>query len=210
MKKIVSMALALMLVVSMLTGCSDIKMEELAGTWVTVKADTQEEAMGLLENIEAYEEEIALTDLDSLEYVKVVGFNEDGTYYFGYDVEGTMACVRDFYDRYFKALYEGRTALNEAYGETFDEMSEGEFRQFYADLYGYVDYIEMLDTFAEIAYDYEALEEPLETGRFTIDGDDLMCTIDGEYEAESLGAAVEEGVLTLTYSDGVEVYSRAN
>lgn len=209
MKKILSMALVLVLMLGLLTGCSSIKMEDLNGTWVTVKEDTEEEAMGLLENIEAYEEEIALADLNSLEYVKVVGF-DDGDYYFGYDVEGTMACVRDFYDRYFEALYEGRTTLNEAYGTTFDDMSESEFRQFYAELYGYVDYIEMLDHFAEIAYDYEGLEEPYETGVFEIDGDDLMCTITGEYEAEALGVELEEGTLTLIFADATEVYTRAD
>ena len=95
MKKYLSVALAVILLVSLLAGCSvfGLSREDVLGTWKTVKADTREEAMALLENIDAYDEEIALADVDSLEYVKIVEFHDDGTYCFRYDVEGTMACV---------------------------------------------------------------------------------------------------------------------
>lgn len=210
MKKYLSFALVAVLMVSLLAGCSlfGLSKEDVLGTWKTVKADTQEEAMGLLENIEAYEEEIALADLDCLEYVKVVEFHEDGTYCFRYDVEGTKACVREYYDTYFNALFEGRATLEEAYSEDFVSMSQAEFRQYFASLYGYTDYIEMLDDFAQIAYDYAALEEPYETGTYSVDGDQILTTISGEYTEEAMGAALEEGVLTLTYIDGVEVYTK--
>jgi len=211
MRKILAAAVAVLMAAGILSGCSllgGIKLEELEGTWCMVKEDTREEAMSLLENIEAYEEEIALADLDSLEYVKVVHFASNKTYYYGYDVEGTKACVRDFYDRYFNALYQGRSTLNEAYGEVFDDMSQAEFRQYYAELYGYTDYIELLDTFAEIAYDYEALEDPTETGTFQISGDEILCTITGENVEEAMGVKLDADTLTLTYIDGVEVYTR--
>ena len=210
MKKYLSFALVAVLMVSLLAGCSlfGLSKEDVLGTWKTVKADTQEEAMGLLENIEAYEEEIALADLDSLEYVKVVEFHEDGTYCFRYDVEGTKACVREYYDTYFNALFEGRATLEEAYSEDFVSMSQAEFRQYFASLYGYTDYIEMLDDFAQIAYDYAALEEPYETGSYSVEGDQILTTISGEYTEEAMGAALEDGVLTLTYIDGTEVYTK--
>ena len=210
MKKYLSFALVAVLLVSLLAGCSlfGLSKEDVLGTWKTVKADTQEEAMGLLENIEAYEEEIALADLDCLEYVKIVEFHDDGTYCFRYDVDGTKACVRDFYDTYFNALFEGRATLEEAYGEDFVSMTQAEFRQYFATIYGYTDYIEMLDDFAQIAYDYEALEEPMETGTYSVEGDQILTTVSGEYKEEAMGAKLEDGVLTLTYVDGVEVYTK--
>ena len=210
MKKYMSVALVAALLVSLLAGCSlfGLSKDDVLGTWVTVKPDTQEEAMGLLENIDAYEEEIALADVNCLEYVKIVEFREGGTYYFRYDVEGTKACVRDFYDTYFNALFEGRATLEEAYGEDFVSMTQAEFRQYFATIYGYTDYIEMLDDFAQIAYDYEALEEPMETGTYSVEGDQILTTVSGEYKEEAMGAKLEDGVLTLTYVDGVEVYTK--
>ena len=211
MKKIIALGLAIMLLLGMLSGCGkadELEMSAVAGAWVTVKADTAEEATALLESIEAYEEELALADVNSLEYVKVACFMENGSYYLGYDVEGTKACVRDFYDRYFNALYEGRSTLNDLYSETFDEMTLEEFLQCFAEIYGRESYAQLLDSLAEGAYDYASLEEPTETGTFHISGQDLMCTVTGTNVEEALGAAVAEGVLTLTYADGVEVYTK--
>ena len=210
MKKYLSFVLAAVMLMGLLTGCSmfGLSKEDVLGSWVTVRPDTQEEATALLENIDAYDEEIALADLDCLEYVKNVEFHDDGTYCFRYDVDGTMACVRAFYDTYFNALYEGRATLEEVYGEEFVAMTQAEFRQYFADIYGYTDYIEMLDDFALIAYDYEALEEPYETGTYRVKDDNILTTITGEYEEEAMGAKLEEGVLTLTYIDGVEVYTK--
>ena len=207
MKKYVSLALVAVLLVSLLAGCGLAK-EDVLGSWTTVKADTREEAMGLLENIEAYEEEIALADLDSLEYVKSLEFHTDGTYSFGYDVDGTKACVREFYEAYFDALYEGRATLEAAYGESFVEMSQAEFRQFFAMIYGYTDYIEMVDDFAEIAYDYASLAVPFETGSFRTEYDEIWFQMSGDLEEESVGAELEDGRLTLTYIDGVETYTK--
>ena len=210
MKKYLSFVLAAVMLMGLLTGCSmfGLSKEDVLGSWETVRPDTQEEATALLENIDAYDEEIALADLDCLEYVKNVEFHDDDTYCFRYDVDGTMACVRAFYDTYFNALYEGRATLEEVYGEEFVAMTQAEFRQYFADIYGYTDYIEMLDDFALIAYDYEALEEPYETGTYRVDGDQILTTISGEYTEEAMGAKLEEGVLTLTYIDGTEVYTK--
>ena len=87
-------------------------------------------------------------------------------------------------------------------------MSQAEFRLYFANLYGFTDYIEMLDSFSQSAYDYEALEEPYETGSYDVDGDQILTVIAGEYTEEAMGAALEDGVLTLTYIDGVEVYTK--
>jgi len=122
-------------------------------------------------------------------------------------------CVRSFYEDYFANLYEGRTTLNEAYGVSFDEMTEEEFRQFYVELYEFVTYDEMLDHFAEIAYNYESLETPLEEGTYTLKGDRIRCTATGEYDSGDIKAMVtgdNDEHLVLTYSDGVENYDRAD
>ena len=76
MKRVLCVALALVMVLA-LTGCSGLKMEEVVGVWETKLPDTEVQAEALLLNVEAYEEEIALADLTSLEYVKVAEFRED-------------------------------------------------------------------------------------------------------------------------------------
>ena len=123
-------------------------------------------------------------------------------------MEATEQCVRDFYDTYFNALYEGRATLEEAYGESFVEMTQAEFRQYYATIYGYTDYIEMLDDFAQIAYDYDALEEPYEVGTFRVAYDEIWFTLQNETKEESVEAKLDAGSLTLTYIDGVETYTK--
>lgn len=211
MKKYLIFALVAVLLMGLLAGCTlpgDIAEDDILGNWITVKSDTQEEAMGLLEHIEAYEEEIALADLTGLEFVKSVEFHADGTYCFRYDLDGTKDCVREFYDAYFNALYEGRATLEAAYEEAFTDMTQAEFRQYFAGIYGYTDYIEMLDGFTEGAYNYAALEEPYETGNFRTYRDEILFTVSGKTEEESVGAALEEGKLTLTYIDGTETYTR--
>ena len=151
-----------------------------------------------------------MADLTTLTYKQNVVFTAEKTYHFVYDVEGTIACVREFFVETFAALYEGRATLNEVYGQEFDQMTEAEFQQFYADLYSAENFETLMDQMAEGAYNYEKMAEPWETGTYSIKGDDIMCTITGETQAEALGYSIENDELTLTYSDAVEVYTRAN
>lgn len=210
MKKITVLVLSLVVLAGLLCGCESTqeKMEALSGTWYRVVQDTEEQAQLLLENIDLYEEEIALVDLTGLSYVRTVEFNMDNTYRFAYDVEGCKEYVRSFYLDCFAQLYEGRMALNETYGEDFSMMGEDAFRQFYADLYEYVDFDALIDAFVENAYDYEALSEDIETGTYNIKGEKINCTVTGETEEEYLVYSIENDVLTLTYSDAVEAYGR--
>lgn len=212
MRNILVLTMTLALLVCVLSGCESTadKIAALSGTWTMVEADTEEQALELLENIEAYDEEIALADLGSLEYVQIVTFTQEQTYSFGYDVEATRDCVKTFYDNYFAALFQSRATLNEAYGTEFDAMTQEEFLQFYADLYGFETYEALLTHITDVAYDYEGMQTPWETGTYTIKGDDIMCTIDGQTQAESLGYAIDGSTLTLTYSNAVEVYTREN
>ena len=196
----------------LLTACSARKAEDITGIWALEAQDTQVQAQALLLDVEAYTEELALADLDSLKYVKVAEFCEDGTYQFRIDAQGTKACVRSFFDGYFQALYEGRATLNEAYNMTFDEMTREEFLQFYADIYEKENYQVLLDDFAETAYDYEGLSVPTR-GTYKVTGGLVRCTKDGAGEASTLKAerSGENGeYLILTYSDGEEIYTRVN
>lgn len=213
MKKLRNVLLLLLIAamaLAMFSGCESEadKIEELAGIWSMVVDDTEEEAMGLLEFIDLYEEEIALVDLTALDYVQTVEFSTGKNYRFGYDIEGTRNCVYEYYVGVFEALYEGRATLNEVYGVEFDQMTQAEFEQFYAELYEYSDFTEMLGDFADQAYDYEMLAEDLETGTYSIKGDEIHCSIDGVEEAEYIVYEIAGSTLTLTYIDGVEVYTR--
>lgn len=213
MKKTVLFLLVLAMVLLTFSGCGPStaeKIEALSSVWKTTVDDTKDTAESLLDAIDAYPEEVALADLYSLESVKVVEFTTDRTYRFAYDVEGTRECVKDFFESYFDALYEGRSTLNAAYETTFDDMTKTDFQQFYADLYECASYREMIEKMADNAYDYEDLAEDWETGTYTLKGKKIMCTITGEVMAEALEYAIEGDTLTLTYSNGVEVYTKAN
>lgn len=207
--------LVLLLIVSMtaclFAGCESEaeKIEKLAGNWYITIDDTPEEAQALLESLDFFEEEIALVDLHALQYAQVVKFNVDKTYSFALDAEGTKECVREFMQKAFEDMYADRTSLNALYEQDFGSMSEEEFGAFYAYLYEVEDLDTLLDRVANEGYDYDTLCEPWETGTYSIEGNRILCTITGEITEEYLGYKIEEGTLTLTYKDGVEVYSRS-
>lgn len=208
MKTIVALLLAVVLMAGLLSGCdSQEKLQELAGTWMMDAQDSEETARELLEYIDAYEEEIALADLTSLRFVAGVEFTLEGEYRFFYDKIATYNYVKDFYEGYFDALYEGRTTLNAAYGVEFDAMTKEEFQQFYAELYNMPDYPSLLVALTDSAYDYDALGEDYETGTFKIAGSRLLCTT-GETTAEYLPFVLEGNTLTLEFSDGDQVYTK--
>lgn len=210
--RVVLLLLAAAMTMGLLSACqsTQAKIEALSGTWTMVEADTEEQALALLENIDLYEEEIAHVDLTSLQYVQLVEFTTDKTYRFAYDVEGTKACVREFFTGAFDALYENRASLNETYALEFDAMTQEEFQQFYAELYDVADFATLMDEITEGAYDYEALGEDWETGTYDIVRDQILCTITGETEAESLGYSIDGDVLVLVYSNATETYTKAN
>lgn len=210
--KILLLVLVAVMVAGLFAGCETAaqKLEKLAGTYVMTADGTEEQAEILLENIDLHEEEIAVVDLTSLDYVQIVEFTTEKTYRFAYDVDGTKECVHTFFDGVFADLYDNRSVLNDTYAQDFDSMSEAEFQQFYADLYGFEDFTTLINEMTENAYDWDALGEDWETGTFTISGSDIMCTISGETRAEALGYKLDGTTLTLTYADGTEVYTRIN
>ena len=188
----------------------DKKIDALAGVWHCME-DGQEDVQDLLDLVDLYEEEKALVRSDlTFQFVKIVEFTQAQTYRFSYDVELTKQQVRDMYETAIEDLFENRAALTEVYGEELAGYTREQFRQFYAELYSMASYDELLDTFADNAYDYDKLGEDFETGTYTIKGDDIMCTITGQSQAEALGYDLEGGNLTLTYTNLVEYYTRAN
>ena len=211
-KKILAAVLSLCLLAAVLSGCGfGKKSVDPVGVWSMDVQDTPEQAKILLEAIDVYEEEIALADLNSLIYVKQAHFREDGTFAFYVDAEGTKAGVRGFYDGFFRTLYENRTGLNEVYGKTFDDMTEADFLQFYAALYGYESYTVMAETLADGAYRYEVFDAPAKEGTYTVRGDVILCTAAGEQEPSGIQVVIsgDSGeYLTMVYADGEETYTR--
>lgn len=208
--KHLKLILVLTLVMAMLCGCggSAASLEELAGEWNMIVPCPQEDATYLLDAMDLYAEERTFVDLGSMNYVLAANFGADGSYSFAYDVEANKACVREFYEGIMTALFENRAELTGLYGEEAAAMTREEFNQFYADAYGMASYEVLMNNLVEYAYDYEALAEPLEVGTLKIVGSNLMCTIEGESEVSSIGFALDGDTLTLTYSDGEEVYTR--
>lgn len=205
---LLTLALVLLLAVSLCACDSAEKMEALSGTWTMTAVDSEAQFMEFMESIDAYDEEISLADKSSLKYVQLVTFDAKGNYSFADDVAGNKKCIRDFYEGYFAALYAGRTTLNAVYKTTFDNMTEAEFQQYYADVYNCASYTALLDLLVENAYDWEAKETPWETGKYKIRGNRIYFTISGDSDAEYISYTLKDDTLTLSYSNGEEVYTR--
>ena len=204
-----TLALVLVLAVS-LCACDNSaeKMEALAGTYTMTAVESEAQFMEYMESMDAYDEEIALADKSSLKYVQLVTFDAKGNYSFADDVDATKKCLREFYEGYFAALYAGRTTLNAVYETTFDNMTEAEFQQFYAEVYNCANFAALMDQLTEGAYDWDAKRTPWETGKYKIRGSKIYYTITGETKSEYTDYVLDADTLKLTYSDSVEVYTR--
>ena len=207
MKKVMSLVLALLMLAAMLCACEskEEKYAALAGTWQMVADDTEEQALVLLEGIDLYEEELAVVDKTTLQYVWIYEFDTAGNFRQADDIEATKECVRAFYAGVFEDLYENRDGLGELYGEDFAAMDQAAFQQFYAELYGKDTYEALLDQFVENAYKWDEWTD-YRNGTFTFDGDRLE--IEDGAESYWLEYKIEGDTLTITYSDGDEVYTR--
>lgn len=207
--KNIKIILALTLALVLLTGCGGgVTAEDLAGEWTMTVTSTEDDVIYLMDSMDLYEEERAFVDMSSMNDVLIATFGADGSYSFVYEVEANKACVRAFYEGVITALFDNRAELTALYGEEVADMTREEFDQFYAEVYGMTDMATLVDELVEYAYDYEALAEPIEVGTFKIVGSNLMCTIEGETEVGSIGFKLDGDTLTLTYSDGEEVYTR--
>lgn len=185
------------------------KIDQLAGVYTTLE-DNTDGVQDLLSLVDLSQEELALTGGVELKLVKLVEFTQDRNYRFGYDAEQSKQQVRAMYADALDAIYQGRATLTALYGDEITTATQEEFQQFYAELYSLTSYDELLDALADNAFDYDALSEDYETGTYTIEGKKILCTITGESEAEYLEYKLDGDTLTLTYSDMVETYTRAN
>lgn len=209
MKKVISLALVLVLLTAALCGCEseEERKEALMGTWTMEVQATEKETMIRLENIDLYEEEILLVKDIPLTYVEEAEF-EYSRYRIGFAVEETKACTREFYRAMVDTLYKNRVMLNGIYQQEFDQMSEAEFKQYYANMYNQETYEDMINYFADIAFQYDNV---FDSGSYSIKGKRLQIVRDDvNEESGDLDYKIEGNTLTLSYSDSVNVYTRSN
>lgn len=208
MRKIVSLLLVAVMLCS-LCGCggNGEKMDALCGVWEMKYIEDAETAQGLLESMEFYAEEIALADLTSLENTMTVEFTKDGVYCYSYDIDAAKAALRKFYDSTVTAVYNGRTGLTEIYGFETINMSETEFKAFYAELFSMDSYEDLLDYFVENCLDYSAITD-FDKGTFRLSGSRIICTAEGSDVEEEMSFSIDGDTLTLVYADGKEVYTK--
>ena len=218
-KRVLCLALACVML-CMLCACGNkaevlaARQEELcANLWLTITPDSEEQALALLENIDMYPEEIALVDLTSLEYARIMEYKMDGTYRQYISVEHTKDLVREFYEGVFHTLYDNRTALGSLYEEDLASMDKEQFLTFYASLYAYEDFYVLLGEFVDSAYDYQW--EDLESGTYTMKSVNIISIkrTSTDPEADPTGTIpfkLENGTLTLEYGDGDVTYTKYN
>lgn len=216
-KRVLSLALVCAMMLTLLCACggdSEVlakKQEELcSGKWLTHESDSEEQALILLENIDLYEEEIAVADLGSLKYSVIIEYSMDGTYRQYISVPHTKEHVRTFYQETFEALFENRTLLSELYETDLGVLSEEEFLLFYASLYGFEDFNDLLNEFVENAYDYQW--EDLESGTYRVSTPNKLAIerVSTDPAAEPSGSItfkLSGDTLSLDYSDGTVVYT---
>ena len=212
--RILALVLTLVLAASLLCACesTEEKYAALAGTWIMYEQDSEEQVMVLLEGIDLYEEEIALVDKTSLRYAWTFEFDTAGNIRQAQPVEENKALVREFYAGAFDAIFEGRANLAGVYEQDLSAVTREEFDLFYAELYGFETFEALLDQFAENAYKYDEWTD-LRNGTFTFESNRLSISdsVKGENglpQSYSIIYEVEGDTLTLTYSDGVEVYTK--
>lgn len=209
MKRLLCLMLAIFIVAGMLTGCesNEKKMEALMGQWVISSALDATVAEMLLSNIDLSAEEIALVDLNTLQMSTCVEYGA-GTYRIFINPDVFRDDVEEFLTGAFESMYENRVELNALYGEDFAAMSEGEFQQYYADLYGFGNFTDLMDTFVASGFDYATIEQDAEKGTYRIEGEKILRTIDGTTEEQYMNYRIDGDTLTLIYADFQEVFTR--
>ncbi len=182
------------------------------GVWEGEIKGTDKTRTNLLNNISLSDKEIELCKRIEFKYVKVHEYDDNGTYKVYYDIEKLKDNVKTFYDRVQGVLYANRKSLHDYYLKNYKvkikDMSRKEFDAAIAKLYGQKNYKEMLEYFADIAYDYENIKD-IESGTYSMRKEQIYVTVDGEKNEEAIGYKVENKVtLTLEYLDVTEIYTR--
>ena len=206
MKKQICIVLALVLTLS-LTGCSLLPGNPLVGAWVCRTEESAEYTRELLESFDLYEEEIALIQTP-LYTVKHLTLNRDKTYSYATRQETEAACLREFIYAIFDEMYAGRASLSDCYEWDMSGLSKEEFLQFYASLYEMTDFDALVTLWIENSG--TAIGE-YETGTYQIRFGKIHMNMADSEEGDGYVTYLLEGdTLTLTYSNSVEVYTRAS
>ena len=207
MKKIISALLVLVLACSLCACGGANKMDALCGVWEMSYEQDAETGKNLLENVEFYEEEIAMIDTSGLELLMTVEFTQSKTYCYTYDVAACKQNIRQFFADALHTVYNGRANLTDVYGYETINMTEEEFQMFYAELFSLGSYDALLDYFVENCIDYSALVN-FDTGTFRLKGSKILCTATGSTQEEEMSFSISGNTLTLVYIDGTEVYTK--
>ena len=206
MKKIIACILVIMML-GTLAACESVDyVAQVSGTWICPVEESEETRLMLMENLELYEEEIALVDT-KLFVAKKLTLNADKTYNFTEDVQGDKDYVRQFYTGMFQNLYEGRANLSQSYDVDISLLSEEEFLQFYAELYQAENYNALIDLLVENAYDYDSFTA-IEQGTYSVGSKRIVFDAEDDTQDGDVEYTLEGNKLTIKYSDGTEVYSR--
>lgn len=207
MKKYIALLLALVMVLT-LTACG-LSTKDLAHKWVMMDNYTEDGARENLEAFGFYEEEIALADLTCIGAVRYLTFGTDGTYSFIYNEEETHEKLVAYYDNYITNLFNNRDKLVDDYGaDVIDELSDEEtFKEFYAYMFSCETYEALLDALADDTFDFS---EANEQGTYKLTGDTVILYENGGSDGATIGVALEGNTLTITYTDGTEVYTMAD
>ncbi|MBQ8238617.1 MAG: hypothetical protein IJZ39_10775 [Oscillospiraceae bacterium] len=209
MKKIITLALAMALLCCCLAGCGGPQVD-LTGRWESVFYYDADSVIAEFEAMEFYDEEIALLDAEAMGICEVLLLNEDLSYTMTCDAAKSRDMVEAYYRDAFAVFYENREQLQDLYDEDFAAMSEAEFNQFYAELYGAADFDALIDLVVGTVEDYAYLEEEPETGTFRISMNRIYFTIDGTNTEEYVTFTVaENGSLSLEYTDSTVTYTKA-
>lgn len=210
MKRVFTLILALMLLSCALCGCESEadKIAALSGRWETVSYFDSESVLEMLQDIDLYEEEIALLDPGAMILKNVVEFRDDKSYTITCDADETIACVEQYFYDIFSTFYENRTQLNDCYEEDLTSMSVEEFYAFYAQLYGQDDIDTLVSLLVYNAVDEEFLLEDTETGTYRIKGSKIYFQPIGSTVEEYVDYSIDGDELTLVFTDMTVVYTK--
>ena len=211
MKKTLTLALILVMLCCLFCGCETEadKIAAIAGRWETVNYYSSDSVAQSLENLDLYEEEIALLDTGAIGIVDVFEFTTDKTYTMTVDAEESIAMVDAYFRNAFATFYENRDKLASCYTADIVSMTEEEFKQFYVDMYGQTDFDALINMFVYSLTDEEYLLEDTEYGSFRIASGKIFCKALGESEESYITYTVEGDTLTLTFTNKTEVYKRS-
>lgn len=209
MKKTITLILALLMLCCCFAGCGDSSVD-LTGRWESVYYYDSDSVLAELEALDFYEEEIALLDTGAMGFCDVLLLNADMSYTITNDAAKSRALVEEYYRDVFAIFFENRAQLQDLYGEDFTSMSEAEFNQYYADLYGAADFDALIDLIVGDVEDYAHLEEDPEVGTYRVSLNRIYFTVSGTSTEEYVTFSMEaDGTMIVEFTDSTVHYTKA-